>query len=136
MAKQLLGPNTKITVNGTDLSQWCTQISLEDTANQVDVTGFSETYSEFIQGLKTAQITATFVQDMASGGPDATLYPLYANNTAGTVKVNPDTSGTTVYTMVTKLEGWSPVSGAVGAANEIQTTFSNFGTAGLTKGTA
>lgn len=136
MAKQLLGPLTKITVNGTDLSQWCHSVTLEDTANQVDVTGFSETYSDFIQGMKTAQITASFFQDYAASGPDATLSPLYYNNTAGTVKVTPDTSGTVTYTMISKLEGWSPVSGAVGDANSIDVTFTNFGTAGLTRGTA
>jgi hypothetical protein len=136
VAKQLLGPLTKITVNGTDLSQWAHSITLEDSANQVDVTGFGETYSEFIQGQKTAQITASFWQDYASGGPDATLSPLYYNNGAGTVKVTPDTSGTVVYTMVSKLEGWSPASGGVGDANSIDVTFSNFGTLGLTRGTS
>ncbi len=136
MAKQLLGPNTKITVNGTDLSTWCHTCTLNDTANQVDVTGFGETYSEFIQGQKTASIDAGFFQDYAASGPDATLSPLYYNNLAGTVKVTPDTTGTVVYTLVSKLEGWSPVAGAVGAANDISVTFTAFGTAGLTRGTA
>ncbi len=136
MAKQLLGPNTRITVNGTDLSQWCHNCTLEDTANQVDVTGFGEPYSEFIQGMKTAQITGSFWQDYAASGPDATLSPLYYNNLAGTVKVTPDTTGTVVYTLVSKLEGWSPVSGAAGDANSIDVTFTSFGTAGLTRGTS
>lgn len=136
MSKQVLGPLTQITVNGVDLSQWCHSVTIEDSANPVDVTGFGETYSEFAQGLKTAQITASFFQDMAASGPDVTLYPLYVNNTAGTVKVKPDTSGTVVYTMITKLEGYSPVAGGVGDSNSIDVTFTNTGTAGLTRGTA
>lgn len=136
MSKQVLGPLTQITVNGTDLSQWCNQVTLEDSADEVDVTGFGETYKEFIPGLKDATITAQFVQDYASGGPDATLSPLYYNNTAGTVKVKPDTSGTVVYTMISKLYSWGPVDGGVGDANNVSATFRNFGTAGLTRGTA
>lgn len=136
MSKQVLGPNTQITVNGTDLSQWCGNVTLEDSADEVEVTGFSETYKEFLPGLKDSTLTATFFQDFASGGPDAILSPLYYNNTAGTVKVKPDTSGTVVYTMVSKLYSWPPVSGGVGDANSIDVTFRNFGTAGLTRGTA
>jgi hypothetical protein len=136
MAKQVLGAPTRFTVNGTDLSQWCTNVTVEDSADEVDVTGFSETYREFVPGLKDSSITATFIQDYASGGPDATLYPLYQNNTAGTVKVNPDNSGTVVYTQVSKIYSWPPVNGGPGEVSTADVTFRNFGTAGLTRGTA
>lgn len=136
MAKQVLGPVSKVTVNSVDLSQWVTNVTLEDSKEEVDVTGFGESYREFIPGLGDASLTVTFLQDTASGGPDATLYPLYANNTAGTVKVTPNTSGTIVYTLVSKLYSWPPVSGGVGDANTIDVTFRNSGTAGLTRGTA
>lgn len=136
MAKQVLGPATQITVNGTDLSQWCQNISLEDSADEVDVTGFSENYKEFQPGLKDSSITATFLQDYASGGPDVIIGTLYYANAAGTVKVKPDTSGTVVYTQVSKVYNWPPVSGGVGDANTIDVTFRNSGTAGLTRGTA
>lgn len=136
MAKQVLGPLTKVTVNGTDLSQWVSAVTLNDAADEIDITGFAETYRDFTPGLKDSSIDVTFFQDYASGGPDATLSPLYYNNTAGTVKVTPDTSGTVVYTQVSKLYAWPPVSGGVGDANSIDVTFRNFGTAGLTRGTA
>lgn len=136
MAKQVLGPLTQITVNGTDLSQWCTNVTIEDSADEVDVTGFGETYREFIPGLKDSSINATFINDVASGGPDATLAPLYYNNLAGTVKVKPDTSSTVVYTQVSKLYAWPPVTGGPGEANTVDAVFRNFGTAGLTRGTA
>ncbi len=135
MAKLVLGPNTTFSVNGTNLSSWVHNVTVEDTANPVDVTGFGEPYSEFAQGMKTAQITASLFQDYVSGGPDNILAPLYFNNTAGTVKVNADSSGTVIYTMVTKLQGYSPISGGVGDADSIDVTFTNFGTAGLTRGT-
>jgi len=136
MAKLVLGPNTRVTWNGTDLSQYVQSVSLEDAADEVDVTGFAETYREFLPGLKDATVSATFVQDYASGGPDAVLSPAYYNNTSGTLKVNPDNSGTVVYTLISKLYAWSPVNGSPGDADTIDVTFRNAGTAGLTRGTA
>lgn len=136
MAKDILGPRTQITVAGVDLSDHCTSLSLPDSADEVDVTGFNQTYREFGVGLKDATIDATFIQDYASSSVDATLWPLYANETAGTIKVNPDTSGTVVYTLVAKLFSYSPLDGGPGDANSVSATFRNAGTAGLTRGTS
>jgi hypothetical protein len=137
MAKHVLGPASTFTVNGTDLSQYVTNVSVEDSADEVDVTGFSQTYREFTPGLKDSTITATFLADFEAGsGPDAILAPLYYNNTAGTVKVKPQTSGTVVFTQVSKIYSYPPVNGGVGDANTFDTTFRNSGTAGLTRGTA
>ena len=136
MAKQVLGPLTQITVNGVDLSDHCLNITVEDSADEVEVTGFKTVYREFLPGLKDATITATFLQDYASGSVDATLAAFYAQTTAGTVKVKPDTSGTVVYTLPCLMYGYSPVSGGVGDANSMDVTFRNSGTVGLTRGTA
>lgn len=136
MAKQILGPVSSFTVNGTDLSQWVTNVSIEDSRDEVEVTGLGETYREYVPGLGDASVTVTFIQDTAAGGPDATVYPLYANSTAGTIKFKANTSGTIVYTLVGKPYSWPPVSGGVGDANSIDVTFRNAGTAGLTRGTA
>jgi hypothetical protein len=137
MAKHVLGPDSTVTVNGTDLSQWVTNVTVEDSAEEVDVTGFSEDFREYTRGLRDMSVTVTFLQDYAAGGPDATIQPLYDGDLAGTVKVNPQvTGGTVVYTAVSKPYGWSPVSGAVGAANSIDVTFRNASTLGLTRGTS
>jgi diaminopimelate epimerase len=136
MAKQVLGPNTQITVNGTDLSQFCSNVSLSDSADDVDVTGFGETYREFLPGLKDAEIGATFTQAYGSGEVDAVLSAMYSASVAGTVKVKPDTAGTVVYTMISRLYQYGPVNGGVGDANSIDVTWRNAGTAGLTRGTA
>ncbi len=136
MAKQVLGPATQITVNGTDLSQFCTNVTIEDSADEVDVTGFGEPYREFLPGLKDATLTATFLQSFGSGEVDPVIGAQYYANAIGTVKVKPDTSGTVVYTLVNKIYSFSPVAGAVGEANSTEVTFRNSGTAGLTRGTA
>ena len=136
MAKQILGPASTFTWNGTDLSQYVMNITLEDSRDEVEVTGLSEAYREYIPGLGDAQMTVTFAQDQASGGPDATIYPAYANSTAGTAKFKANTSGTIVYTLVCKPYAWPPVSGGPGDANTIDVSFRNSSTSGLTRGTS
>lgn len=136
MAKHILGPLTKVTINGNDLSQYVQNVVVEDTADEVDVTGMGEQFREYIRGIRDMTVTLTLLNDLAAGGPDAVISPLYYNDTAGTVKVTPETGGTVVYTAISKPFGWSPVSGGVGDANTIDVTFRNAGTLGLTRGTS
>lgn len=135
MAKQLLGPNTTITINGVDLSDHCTSITTADETEEQDVTGFGQTYREMADSLKTASIETTFIQDYASGSVDATIGGIYYGSTNGTIKVNPDTSGTVVYTLIARPNSYNPVSGGPGDASSITTTWTARGTAGLTRGT-
>lgn len=136
MAKQLLGPRTKVTVNAVDLSDHCTSINLNDETEEQDVTGMSVQYREMADSLKTATLETTFIQDYASGSVDATISAIYSGTTAGTLKVTPDTSGTVVYTLIGRPNSYNPVQGGPGEASTITTTWSNRGTAGLTRGTA
>lgn len=136
MAKQLLGPNTKVTINGIDLSSHCTSVTVSDETEEQDVTGFGETYREMADSLKTASVETTFIQDYAGTSVDDVIGGIYYGTTNGTVKVTPDTSGTVVYTMVGRPSAFSPVSGAPGESSVITTTWSHRGTAGLTRGTA
>lgn len=134
IAKEVLR-NVKITVNGTDLSDHCSQVSIEDTAEEVDFTAFGAGYREFGQGLKDATITATFFNDHAASSVADTLQGMYSSGSAGTVKIWPDASGTVVYTQVSKLYSQPTLAGAVGDANTVEATFRNAGTAGVTRGT-
>lgn len=131
--KQVLGPASQVTWNGTDISQYVVNISIEDSREEVDVTGFSETYREFTDGLGDASVSMTVLNGT---GIDPTLYPSYVNRTAGTLKWKADTAGTIVYTLVGKIMTWPPVSGGVGDANTIDVSVRNAGTAGLTRGTS
>lgn len=136
MAKQLLGPKSTVTINGVDLSNHCTSVTVGDETEEVDVTGFGQTYREMADSLKTASIETTFIQDYASGQVDATVGGIYYGSTNGTIKVNPNTDGTVVYTLVGRPNSFNPVAGGPGEASTITTTWSNRGTAGLTRGTA
>lgn len=136
MSKQLLGPRTKVTINGVDLSDHCTSLNLNDETEEQDVTGFGQTYREMADSLKTASLATTFVQDYGSASVDSTVGSIYYSTTNGTVKVWPDTSGTVVYTLVGRPNSFNPVSGGPGDPSTIDTTWSNRGTAGLTRGTS
>ena len=136
MAKQLLGPYTKVTINGTDLSDHCTSVTVGDDSEEQDVTGFSQVYREMADSLKTASVETTFVQDYAASSVDATIYTIYSGTTNGTIKVTPDTRGTVVYTFIGRPNSYSPVTGGPGDASTITTTWTARGTAGLTRGTA
>jgi hypothetical protein len=138
MAKHVLGPNAQLTVNGVDLSDHATSVSIDDPTDAVEVTGFSQTYRQYEPGLRDCTISADFIQDYASGSVDATLSAMRASTTGGTVKVNPDTTGTVVYTLApAKLYNYGPVAGGVGDANTISgVEFRNAGSVGLTRGTS
>lgn len=135
MAKEVLR-NCKITVNTVDLSDHCSSVTIEDSADEVEFTSFGAGYREFQPGLKDATISASFFNDHAASSVADTLQTMYSASSAGTVKVWPDASGTIVYTLVSRLYNNPTLAGAVGEANTIEATFRNAGTAGLTRGTA
>lgn len=136
MAKHVLGPNTRVTWNGTDLSDHISNVTLEDSKDEVEVTGFAESYKDFIPGLADATVTVTAFQDYGASSVDAVFGAAYYANAAGTIKITPDNSGTVVYTMIGKLYSFSPVNGGPGDANNTEIAIRNFGSAGLTRGTA
>jgi hypothetical protein len=70
--------NAFIQVNGVNLSDHCSEVSVESTADKVDLTAFGAAgYRDYGQGFKDATITAKFYQDYGrrvqqrrDGGPD------------------------------------------------------------------
>jgi hypothetical protein len=130
-----------ISVNGVDLSDHCSSVTLEDSADEVDFTSFSTSaYREYGQGMKDATISADFFQDFATGSVDATHYPLYDSGGTFSVIVRPSSEAVSStnpnYTMVARLYTYSGLSGAVGDANTVSATYRNAGTAGISRGTA
>jgi hypothetical protein len=126
-----------ITVNGTDLSDHVSSVNVTSEKERVDVTGMtSSAYREETDGFATAEMTFTFFQDYASGKVDATLYPLYTSGSIHSVTVKPESGGTVVWHLdQAKLYNYNPQSGGVGDASSFEATFSNAGTAGLSRGT-
>lgn len=127
----------KITVNSVDLSDHCSSVTLEDSADEVESTGFGAGYREYLAGLKTASITATFQNDHAASSVADTLQPLYDGGSVFAVKVWPQSSGTIVYTLGSASLYNKPMwGGAIGDLATVDVSFQNAGTAGITRGTS
>ena len=138
MAKHVL-KDAVFTVDGTDLSDHTSSVTLEDTADEVEFTSFGAGYREFGQGLKDATITASVFNDYDAAQVDAVLNPLYASGGTFDVTVKADSAATSgsnpIWTLRSRIYSYSPIAGAVGDANTTDLTFRNAGTAGLTRGT-
>jgi hypothetical protein len=129
-----------ITVDGTDISNHTSSVTVEDSAAEVDFTSFGNSYSQFGQGLKDATITATVFNDYAASQVDAIVAPLYASGGTFDVTVKATSSAVSstnpVWTLRSRLFSYSPIGGAVGEAASTDLVFRNAGTAGLTRGTS
>lgn len=136
MAKEVL-TNVKITVNSVDLTDHCSSVTIDSSADEVDLTAFSTAgYRDIAQGLKDATISATYFNDHAAASVADTHQPFFASGGTFPVKIWPNASGTIVYTMTARLFSNPTLSGAVGEANTTEMSYRNAGTAGITRGTA
>jgi hypothetical protein len=134
MSKDILR-NSSVLVGSTDLSDHASSISLEDSAEEVDLTSFSASeYREFGQGLKDATINVTFFNDHAASSVADTLQPLYDSGGTFDVRVKPDLQGTVAYTMRSRLFTNPTLAGAVGDANSIDVVFRHAGSLGIERG--
>lgn len=130
-----------VTVNGVNLSDHCSSVTVETTKDEVDVTAFtSAAYRDILDGFADATITATFFQDFAAASVDLTLFPLYNNSSVFSVKVKASSATTSnnnpEYQLAgAKMYSYTPIGGGVGDASTTDVSFRNSGTAGLTRGT-
>jgi hypothetical protein len=131
--------NAVVTVNGVDLSDHFSSVEIEQEADDVEFTSFGAGFKEYGQGLKDATITVSAFQDFAAAEVDATLYPLFDSGGTFPVTVKADSAATSstnpIYTMISRLFSYNPISGDVGDASTTELTFRNGGTAGITRGT-
>lgn len=144
MASKFVLKDAYIAVNGTVVSNLANSCQIEDSADEVDFTGFSTNgYKEIGQGLKDATISSTFFSDFSAAGTNAginnILQPLYASGGTFLVEIRPTSSAVSSTnprgSMIARLYSYSGISGAVGDAATFDAAFRNAGTAGLTWGT-
>lgn len=128
-------------VNGVDLSDHCSAITVDTSAEEIDLTSFTTSgYREIGQGFKSASIGATLFQDFAAASVHATLQPLYDSGGTFTVYAKQHQTATSatnprVTLGTARLFGYSPFGGGIGEANVVEVQFMNAGTAGITYGT-
>ena len=136
MAK-FVATDVNVTINGTNLSDHVAQVSLEQTADEIETTAFGTEWRQRVGGgLKDASISIDFHQDFGAGSVDAILSPLFGSiatvvvaPTSGSVSAtNPSFTGT--FSVVQ----YSPVASSVGDLATLSVSWPSAGT--VTRGTA
>lgn len=126
MAKIVL-KDVFILVNGVNFSDHVDTVTVDDSADEVEQTAFSNTYKQYQQGMKDATISLTFHQDFAAASVDATLAPLYAAGSAFPVEIRPTSAARSATNparlMQSTMFGYSPLQGSVGELSKTEVAF-------------
>src|SRR3954471_1505146 len=85
--------NAQVLVNGVDLSNHVSKVTVTDTRDSVDITAMGATSKTITKGLGDASIQIDFFQDFAAAKVHATLQPLIGSSTAVPVEVRPVNGG-------------------------------------------
>lgn len=113
---KLVMTNPKITINSVDLTGYIAQVELSMSFAEVSTTAFGNSAETRIAGLGDHSFTASMHQSFGVSLVEQTIYPLLGTTTNITVKpVNTTTTSTNPeYQFTVLVNGWTPVSGAVG----------------------
>lgn len=138
MAKQVL-KDPYIVVNSVNLSDHAESVTINLVKDEIETTNFGGSGRERIAGLKDDSFEITFQQDFASANVDATLYPLWNNETEFTVEVRPTNAAVSPtnpkYTGTCILLEYQPLAGDVGELSTTEVTLPSQRT-GITRATA
>ena len=133
MAKLVL-TDSKITINGTDVSTYVAAVTLSVTAAEVETTAFGQGAVTRVGGLQDNSVTLSMHNDYSA--IEGLVYPIVGSTAQINIKPNGTAVGTAnpSYTMQALVTEWSPVNGAVGELNTADVTWPISGT--VTKATA
>jgi hypothetical protein len=119
--------DAKITVNGVNLSNYCTSVTLNTTTDVVETTAFSSTAAKTrISGLQDNSVSFEWTQDYGTSLVEATIYPLLGTTTTIVVSptsTSPGTAANPSYTFTALISEWQPLSGGVGELATATTSF-------------
>jgi len=79
-----------VLISSTNISDWCFDVDVPDSKNQIDVSGFNSTGSqEFVPGSRDQSAVVQVLQDFGNTQIHQLLNPLYVNNTVFAFEVRP-----------------------------------------------
>jgi hypothetical protein len=135
MAIQVL-TNAMVLIGGTDISDHCSKVTIEDTRDNVEVTAMGAVNKAYTKGLGDGKITLDLFQDFAAAKTHALLQPLIGSSTPTTVEVRPTNAARSTTNPACVMQGllmnYNMLDGAVGAASAITAEFINASQSGLT----
>lgn len=133
--------DASVVINGVNLSQYITSVSLSTSNDVLDTTGFGASGARTrTTGLSDNSVTLEFNQDFATSALEASINAVGSSlvGTTTTVVVKPTSAAVGVanpsYTFSAVVAEWQPLSGAVGELATVSATWPISGT--ITKAVA
>lgn len=122
--------NALFAVNGTDLSDDVSELTLNYSTEMLDETAMGDTTRIRKGGLKDWSVEATFHQDFAASQVDATLFALVGTTTC--IELRPSnacsSANNPIFSAIAVLESYPPMAGAVGSLLDAKATWQSAGT--------
>lgn len=125
MAKQVIKA-AFLSLNAVDRSSWTSKTELTVEYDEKDATVWtSGGAKEVLAGLEGSKLAITFLNDVASGQLDETMWALRATIVAFEVRVNNTARSTSnpAYLGNVLIGSWAPISGSPGDINEQSVTY-------------
>lgn len=140
---KFVAKDTYIAINGTAVSTFANHCDIDDSSEEIELTGFSTAgYKEIGQGLKDATVNVTFYGNFGTAVGDqvhSIIQPIYSSGGTCSVEVRPTSGAVSATnpkaTMTARVFAYSGIAGDVGDAATFDVGFRNAGTAGLVWGT-
>lgn len=126
-----------LSINGTTLNSYTKKAELTVEVEDKDVTNYASLgWKEVLGGLKSAELSAEFLQDFAASQLDAIMWPLLGTVVPFEVRADQAAVGASnpKYTGNILIKGWNPIEGSVGDEATVSLSFPTSGA--VTRATA
>ena len=113
-------------INAIDLSDHVTSVTLNQTADELEVTAMGDSSHKFVKGLESATLTVSFLNDTATSNVLQTLNAAFGTTVAVKMvqaKVPAVSATNPLYTFDILVNNLTPINGAVGDIGTQDITF-------------
>ncbi len=113
-------------INAVDLSDHVTSVTLNQVADELEVTAMGDTAHKFVKGLESGTLTVSFLNDTAASSVMATLRAAFGTTVAVKMLQEKATAvGSTnpLYTFDILVNNLTPINGATGDMATMDITF-------------
>jgi len=123
-----------LTVNAVDLSTLVTSVTINRSADELDVSTLGDLGHRYVKGLEASSISIDFLNDEASAKTLQTLNTNWGSNVVVTFKQFSGATAPTnpLYTMTCLINNTTPVNGAVADLSTQSVTWNVSGTIAIT----
>lgn len=123
-----------LTVNAVDLSSLVTNVTINRSFDELEITSLGDSGHKFVKGLEASSISIDFLNDSASSKTLQTLQTNWGNNVTVTFKQKDAvvSAENPLYTMTCLINNTTPVSGSVSELSMQSVTWNVSGTIAVT----